>query len=95
MPSVTQASRPISLTPRTICSTRSNAGPSFTSRHAAPMQNRVDPCSLARRAAASTSSTSSIFSAPTSVAWWLDCGQYAQSSGQPPVLTLSSVQSCT
>jgi len=38
-------------------------------------KNRVDPVSRARRAAAITSSTSSIFSGPTSVAWRLDWGQ--------------------
>ena len=48
---------PSARTPRTISSTRSNCGPCGTSRHAAPMQKRVAPCSRARRAAASVSST--------------------------------------
>ena len=48
MPSVTHASSPSAFTPRTISSTRSNAGPSLTSRQAAPMQNRVAPVAFAR-----------------------------------------------
>ncbi len=59
------------------------------------MQKRVAPCAFAARAFAITSSTLSIGSPFTFVSWWDDCGQYAQSSGQPPVFTLSSVQSCT
>ena len=43
--------------PAPSSSTRSNSSPSATSRHAAPMQNRVAPCSRALRAAASASST--------------------------------------
>ena len=49
--------------------TRSNAGPSFTSRHAAPMQKRVEPISFARFALAMTALTSSIFSGPTFVSY--------------------------
>ena len=37
-------------TPRTMSSTLSKAGPSFTSRQAAPMQKRVAPASLASAA---------------------------------------------
>ena len=59
------------------------------------MQNREAPFSFARRAEASTSSTPSSFSGSTLLAWRALCGQYAQSSGQPPVFTESSVQSCT
>jgi hypothetical protein len=46
---------PSARTPRTISSTSSNAGPSFTSRQAAPMQKRVAPAAFARVAASSTS----------------------------------------
>ena len=42
-----------------MASTLSKAGPSFTSRQAAPMQKRVAPAALASRAFCSTSSTSS------------------------------------
>ena len=49
MPSVQHASMPSSRTPRTISSTSSNAGPSFTSRQAAPMQKRVAPAALRAR----------------------------------------------
>ena len=45
MPSVTQASMSSARTPRTMSSTLSKAGPSFTSRQAAPMQKRVAPAS--------------------------------------------------
>src|SRR5438093_1054989 len=58
MPRVQQASRSSALTPRIIASTRSNWALSRTSRQAAPMQKRVAPPALARRAAARTSSTS-------------------------------------
>jgi len=40
-----------------MSSTRSNWALSFTSRHAAPMQNRVTPWALARFAVRTTSST--------------------------------------
>ena len=58
---------PSSRTPRTMSSTESNAGPSFTSRQAAPMQKRVAPAARARPAAPSTSSFDIIRSTPTSV----------------------------
>src|SRR5438445_218674 len=41
MPSVVHASRPSARTPRTMSSTFSNAGPSLTSRHAAPLPTRM------------------------------------------------------
>src|SRR5438067_5235817 len=95
MPRVQQASSPSARTPRTISSTRSNCGPSFTSRHAAPMQKRVAPASRAVRAAPITSVASISGCASTSVWYRAACGQYAQSSGQPPVLTDRSEQSWT
>ena len=58
IPSVQHASSPSARTPRTISSTRSNCGPSLTSRHAAPMQKRVAPASRELRAAARTSEVS-------------------------------------
>jgi hypothetical protein len=67
IPSVTQASIPSARTPRTIASTRSNWGPSFTSRQAAPMQKRVAPAARARRAASRTSPVSISRSALTPV----------------------------
>ncbi|KYG03621.1 hypothetical protein BE21_50785 [Sorangium cellulosum] len=67
MPRVQHASRPSPFTPRTMSRTRSKAGPSFTSRHAAPMQNLVEPPARARSAAARTAPTSSMRSGPTSV----------------------------
>ena len=66
---------PRSFTPFTMSTTRSNIGPSFTSRQAAPMQKRVEPSSFARFALAMTLATSSIFSALTFVSYLLDCGQ--------------------
>ena len=39
---------PCRCTPRTMARTSSNAGPSLTSRQAAPMQNRVAPAAFAR-----------------------------------------------
>ena len=57
MPSVQHASMPSPRTTRTISSTRSNAGPSATSRQAAPMQKRVAPCARARAAASRISSS--------------------------------------
>ena len=53
--------------PFNISSTRSKARPSVTSRHAAPMQKRVEPASRASRAAAKTSSAFSIRPVPTPV----------------------------
>ncbi len=69
IPSVQHASRSSSFTPRIMSSTRSNCGPSLTSRQAAPMQNRVAPSSFARLAAARTASTSMSGSASTPV-WY-------------------------
>ena len=59
------------------------------------MQKRVAPASRAFRAAESTSSVESSGSACTPVWYRAACGQYAQSSGHPPVLTERSEQSCT
>ncbi len=59
------------------------------------MQNRVAPAARAWRAASSTSPVSISRSALTPVSYRADCGQYAQSSGQPPVLMESRLQSCT
>jgi hypothetical protein len=86
---------PSDLTPFTMSSTASNCGPSFTSRHAAPMQKRVAPASRACFAEASTSSTCISFSALTPVSYLAACGQYAQSSEQPPVLIDNRLHSCT
>lgn len=61
------------------------------SRHAAPMQNRVLPFSLAVRAADSTVSTGDIFVATSPVLYREDCAQYEQSSLHPPVLMFISV----
>ena len=47
---------PMLVTSRTISTTRSNCGPSFTSRQAAPMHTREAPFSLARRAISITAS---------------------------------------
>ncbi len=59
---------PSPRTPRTISSTSSKAGPSLTSRQAAPMQKRVAPAALALPAASSTSGVFIIrcFSRPVS-----------------------------
>lgn len=62
-------------------------------RQAAPMQKRVAPLALAARAASKTSSSGSSFSALRPVSKWADCGQYLQSSSQPPVLMDSSEES--
>ena len=75
MPSVTQVSRPARLTAPTISSTRSNDGPSCTSRQAAPRQKRSAPFAFASRAADATASTGSSGSASTAVRKWADCGQ--------------------
>ncbi len=67
---------PSSRTPRTISSTESKAGPSLTSRQAAPMQKRVAPAArAARRRLEHLVLASSMRSAPTSVSWRDDCGQ--------------------
>ena len=55
MPSVAQVSRPSSLTALTMSQTRSRSL-SFGLRHAAAMQNRLAPASLARRAVSMTAS---------------------------------------
>src|SRR5262249_6103757 len=65
------------------------------SRQAAAMQNRLDPASFARRAAAIMSSVLSIFWACTAVWYREDCGQYLQSSEHPPILMFKSVHCCT
>jgi hypothetical protein len=59
------------------------------------MQKRVAPASRAARARASTSSTCMSGSAGRPVSWRTLCGQYAQSSGQAPVLMDSSVLTWT
>ena len=64
-------------------------------RHAAPIQNRLAPLSLAARAAANTSSMGINGSFSTSVWYRAACGQYPQSSEQPPVLIESKVLTCT
>jgi hypothetical protein len=66
-----------------------------SSRHAAPMQKRVLPASLARCAAATISSRFIIGVGLSPVLWRVDCEQYEQSSVQPPVLIESSVHCCT
>jgi hypothetical protein len=67
MPILQQVSRQSAFTTRTISSTRSNCGPSFTSRQAAPMQKRVAPASRAFAAASSTAGVSMSGSACTPV----------------------------
>ena len=54
IPSVVHTSMPSAATSSTILMTASNAGPSCTSLHAAPIQKRVDPFSRAVRAAVKT-----------------------------------------
>lgn len=64
MPSVVHTSMPIPRTSRTIVRIFSNPRlRPASSRHAAPMQNRVLPFSFALRAAASTGSISTSFDA--------------------------------
>lgn len=98
IPSVQQTSRPMPFTWRTISNTDENAFRSLfspTSLQAAPMQKRVLPASLARRAISTTSITFIVGVGFTNVLWaalWL---QYLQSSTQPPVLIDSSVHCCT
>ena len=64
-------------------------------RYAAPMQKRVAPEVFAARARPVTSSSSIKSSAASPVSYRTLCGQYAQSSGQAPVLMLSKVLTCT
>ena len=69
------------LISRTMPTIRLNAvffAPS--SRHAVPMQKRVEPAILARRAASSTSSFCIMGVAFTLVLCRVDCAQYLQSS---------------
>src|SRR4029079_19301439 len=68
---------------------------SLGDRQAAPIQKRDAPPALAARASASTAFRSISFSAFTPVSTIADCGQYAQSSGQPPVFIDSKVEICT
>ena len=76
------------FTPRTMSSTRSNAGPSFTSRQAAPMQKRVAPrpCARPRGARAPRRRREHLLGRRPASRSGSICGQYAQSSGQPPGL---------
>src|SRR5678815_2161764 len=94
MPSVMQVSSPIARTPCTI-STIAGMSRSLGLRHAAPMQNRWLPASLACAAACSTACTSISLVASTPLSAETDCEQYPQSSGHPPVLIDSSVHNCT
>ena len=74
MPSVAQVSRPSDFTPLTSLATFSMSR-SFGPRQAAPMQKRVAPASLARRAASITASSAISGVASTGVSKWTDCGQ--------------------
>ena len=75
-PSVTHTSMPSCDTPRTMSSTwLKRSVPARTPRHAAPMQNRVEPFSRARCAAASTSGFPSSRSACTPVEYRALCAQ--------------------
>eukprot|EP00967_Tisochrysis_lutea_P127546 scaffold217059_cov33-Tisochrysis_lutea.AAC.1 len=96
IPSVQQTSRPMPLTSSTILRILPKAPfllPS--SRHAVPMQKRVEPAAFARRAASLTASTLMSGSGFTNVLYRVDCAQYLQSSLQPPVLMERRVQRCT
>lgn len=77
MPSVVQTSIPMPRTSRTIVRMRSKPllRPA-RSLHAAPMQKRVLPFSLACRAAARTGSMSTSFDAFVDVLCLEDCEQY-------------------
>jgi len=94
MPSVMQVSSPMARTPFTI-STIAGMSRSLGLRHAAPMQKRWLPASFACAAVCSTARTSISLVASTPLSAFTDCEQYPQSSGQPPVLMLSSVHSWT
>src|SRR5262249_10745677 len=94
MPSVTHVSIPSAFTPSTIAQTLARSR-SLGDRQAAPIQKREAPAALATRASASTASRSISFSAFTPVSNFVDCGQYAQSSGQPPVFIDNKVEICT
>src|SRR5690606_24993607 len=94
MPRVAQVSSPSAFTSRIISATLGMSR-SLGERHAAPMQKRLAPAALAWRAFSSTSPVAISLVASTPVWYRWACGQYAQSSGQPPVLTDSSVLTCT
>jgi hypothetical protein len=90
MPSVAQVSMPSSRTALIIVGDLRQLL-RLRAAYAAPMQKRVAPFARAMRALATTSSTSSSGSDFRPVSKRMLCEQYAQSSGQAPVLIDSSV----
>src|ERR1700739_2110163 len=95
MPRVQQTSMSLELIVLTISSTLSKSLLSRTSRHAAPKHIRDAPAAFALVEAVSTSSI--LISLFTFISGWerAACGQYAQSSLQPPVLIDNNELICT